>query len=234
MKKICFYLLLCSTHLMLSQTEAEVGKNYHFGGKLLDQVDAFKEVNGYKVIDIVNDKITLQPLSEVNTTTVDVDRDDFETYSKRYLNSFRGWYSGIYTVPIRVRKNDDVFEFDNNVSLGTNIIARFGNRKKEHEYVDFSFGISLTKVNLNQENSDLGLENSIFSDVEILSPTALTASLGMVLNFTEGVNMGIYIGWDHLSSADNKAKWIYNKKPWLGIGVNVAFSKEPSKSDGKK
>lgn len=46
--------------------------------------------------------------------------------------------------------------------------------------------------------------------------------------------MGIYIGWDHLSSADNKAKWIYNKKPWLGIGVNVAFSKEPSKSDGKK
>ena len=84
---------------MLSQTEAEVGKNYHFGGKLLDQVDAFKEVNGYKVIDIVNDKITLQPLSEVNTTTVDVDRDDFETYSKRYLNSFRGWYSGIYTVP---------------------------------------------------------------------------------------------------------------------------------------
>lgn len=34
MKKICFYLLLCSTHLMLSQTEAEVGKNHLVRGKL--------------------------------------------------------------------------------------------------------------------------------------------------------------------------------------------------------
>jgi len=39
------------------------------------------------------------------------------------------------------------------------------------------------------------------------------------------------LGWDHLSSADNKADWRYNRKPWLGLGINVSFS-EADKSGG--
>ena len=198
-------------------------------------LNQIRSINEFKVIDIDNDNIILEPLSASHSATLSISKENFEKTAEPYYNSFRGWYSGVYTIPIRIRRNGDVFEFENNFSLGSNIMARFGYRDKEDQFADFSFGISLTKVNLNRQNSDLGEADSIFSEVEVLSPTALTLSLGLVINFTKGVNLGLHLGWDHLSSADNKAQWIHNRKPWVGLGINVAFSKEPIRSNaGKK
>lgn len=149
---------------------------------------------------------------------------DFEKYTSNLYNLFRGFKYGAYTVPIRLRSKDNNFEFNSNLSIGANIISSFGLRTKEHATIDFSIGIGITKVALNKENSDLGEEGLDFENVDVLSPAAFTISFGAHITLAKNVNFGIYYGWDKLSSADNKAKWIYNKKPWLGIGLNVGFS----------
>tara|TARA_R110002126_G_scaffold290496_1_gene447568 strand:+ start:3453 stop:4247 length:795 start_codon:yes stop_codon:yes gene_type:complete len=150
---------------------------------------------------------------------------DFENLTKPYYNKFRGFKYGAYTVPIRLRSRNDVFEFDSNLSLGANILGRIGlNRFKENSFIDLSFGISITKVNLNKENSILGKVGSDFENIDVLSPAALTVSLGILVNLAENVNIGAYLGWDRLSTADNRTQWIYNDRPWTGIGLNISFS----------
>ncbi|OUS00377.1 hypothetical protein A9Q86_10415 [Flavobacteriales bacterium 33_180_T64] len=152
-------------------------------------------------------------------------KDDFEKFTKVLYNRFRGFKYGGYTVPIRLRKNDDSFEFNSNISLGANVIARFGLKKKEHMYIDLSLGISITKVDLNSDNSLLGTQGTDFADIETLSPTAFTYTFGVLFNLAENVNLGAYLGWDRLQSSDNKTQWIYNRKPWLGIGLNISAGK---------
>ena len=166
------------------------------------------------------------------TKVFSMPKDDFEKFTQVLYNRFRGFKYGGYTVPIRLRKNGNSFEFNSNVSLGANVIARFGLRKKEHAFIDLSFGVSITKVDLNESNSDLGSIGTEFEDIKSLSPAAFTYTIGALLNLAENVNLGVYWGWDRLQSADNKADWIYNKKPWLGIGLNISAGKA-SNSGGR-
>lgn len=167
--------------------------------------------------------------------TFSMSKDDFNNLTNTYFNKFRGFKYGAYTVPIRLRNSKGIFEFDSNLSLGANVLSRLSlNRFKEHLFIDLSFGIGLTKVNLNKENSNLGVEGSDFENIDVLSPTAFTLSFGLLLNLAENVNIGAYCGLDRLSTADNKAGWIYNKKPWLGIGVNVSFSGKANNSNSEK
>ncbi len=70
----------------------------------------------------------------------------FEKITKTYFNKFRGIKYGTYSVPIRLRKSNGVFEFDSNLSLGASIVTRFSlNRFNEHFNLDFSAGISILK-----------------------------------------------------------------------------------------
>ncbi len=160
-----------------------------------------------------------------------MNEEDFESLTEVYYNIFRGVKYGGYTVPIRLRKNDGNFEFDANLSLGANIVARLGCRKMEHFYVDLSFGMGLTKINLNSENSKLGDPDGDFKSIEILSPTAFTLTGGLLINFVENVNLGVYVGVDNISSSDDKADWIHQGKAWLGLGINISLA---GKVDGNK
>ena len=157
-------------------------------------------------------------------------REEFLAITRPLYDLNRGFLFGPYTVPIRIRTNkststdDDKFEFESNLLLGANVIYRQGLfRKREFPYIDFSLGIGLTKVNLNPENSILKDENGAFEEVEALSPSAFTYSLGALFHLGESVNAGIYFGKDRLSSADQETEWVYNQKTWFGIGINVAL-----------
>lgn len=202
-----------------------------------------------KVLNIENDRVYFRffRFSEQNdinafnddsdgkTRVFSMSKDDFKNLTKRYYNTFRGFKYGAYTVPIRLRSSKGVFEFDSNLSLGANILGRLGlSRFKENLFVDFSFGLGVTKVNLNKENSILGTEGSDFENIDVLSPTAFTVSFGVLLNLAKNVNIGAYLGWDRLSTADNKTNWIYNNKPWTGIGLNISFSGKADDNNSSK
>ena len=159
----------------------------------------------------------------------------FEKYTSTYYNRFRGFKIGTFSVPVRLRSSKDNFEFDANVSIGASLFARWSlNRYSEELYFDLSFGISLTKVNLNSSNSILGSENTDFAEIDVLSPSAMTYSFGLTFNLAKNVNIGTYYGWDFLSSADQKAGWIYNKKPWIGVGFNVVIADKADASSSDR
>lgn len=146
--------------------------------------------------------------------------DVFKGLTSPLYNYFRGFTVSTYTVPIRLRHADGKFEFDGNASLGVNLVGRYGpNRHYEDLFIDFSFGLSISKVSLNEDNSLLGTGD--FENAKTLNPSAFTLTAGVLFGLAKGVNVGGYIGWDSISSADNKASWIYNKKPWFGIGIGI-------------
>ncbi|WP_300021175.1 hypothetical protein [uncultured Maribacter sp.] len=149
-----------------------------------------------------------------------MDTDVFEGLTNPLYNYFRGFAVSTYTVPIRLRHADDKFEFDGNASIGVNLVGRYGpSRYYEDLFIDFSIGLSISKVNLNEENSLLGTGD--FENTKTLNPSAFTLTAGVLFGLAKGVNIGGYIGWDSISSADNRANWIYNKKAWFGIGIGI-------------
>lgn len=195
----------------------------------------FKGLNEAIKVDMIEKFRTYNVDDNGLTKTFSMATEDFNRLTGLYYARFRGFKYGAYTIPIRLRKSQDKFEFDSNLSLGANVLGRISlSRLKENAYCDLSVGVSLTKVNLNKDNSLLGASGTEFENIETLSPAAITLSTGVLFNLAENVNFGVYMGWDKLSSADNKAEWIYNGKTWLGVGINVAFSGGAANTGGTK
>jgi autotransporter adhesin len=185
----------------------------------------------YRYLTFTDDK--LKKLYNEDNETLKMSIEDFSFYTNKYLSRFREWKVGAYTVPIRIRSKNENFEFESNLSLGANIakgvnFSRYG----DLGYAEISFGISLTKVNLTEDNSDIKTVNP---DLNTLSQSALTTSFGIAIHLAKNVNFGLFYGWDFLEGSDQeKLKWIHNKKPWLGFGINVSFnSNDSSNTSGK-
>ena len=185
----------------------------------------------YRYLTFKNDK--LKSTYNNDDEIFEMSIEDFTYYTSKYLTRFRNWKVGAYTVPIRIRSKGNNFEFESNLSLGANITKGINfSRYGDYGYADFSFGISLTKVNLNENNSDLETVNP---DLNTLSQSALTTSFGLTVHLDKNVNFGIFYGWDFLEGSDQeKLKWIHNKKPWLGFGINVSFNANDSSNTSEK
>lgn len=180
----------------------------------------------YRYLPFKNNQEAIE-LYNNNDEIFEMSIEDFSYYTSKYLSLLRPWKVGAYTVPIRIRSKDNNFEFESNLSLGANITKGLNfSRYGDYGYADFSFGISLTKVNLNENNSDLKTVNP---DLNTLSQSALTTSFGLTVHLDKNVNFGIFYGWDFLEGSDQeKLKWIHNKKPWLGFGINISFNSNES------
>jgi hypothetical protein len=252
-------LLFCLIAICIQAQDIEIGNNYYFksninladlepkNSSLISAQEEVKQNYIVKVTDVKDGYVSFEFLifsnpelrekfnkeKEKAIKKFKLKVEDFQRLTNTYFNFFRGFSGGSYTVPIRIRNGQGKFEFNSNLSLGANALIRLSlSRYSKDKYIDFSIGISLTKVDLNKDNSDLGKLGSDFEKIDVLSPTAFTTSLGAVFNLSQNLNAGLYIGWDNISSADNKANWIYNNKRWIGIGINIAFSLSDNKSNG--
>lgn len=247
-----FTLLFCTPLIVFSQEKSYIVENgqYYFTKSLSAEDSAEKitsdlngsfEIKKKHIIQIVNfdskevafryltftrDEGLMQLYNKDNET-LKMSIEDFSFYTKPYLSRFRQWKVGAYTVPIRIRSENENFEFESNLSLGANItkgvnFSRYG----DLGHVEVSFGISLTKVDLTEDNSALSTVNP---DLNTLSQSALTTSFGIAVHLAKNVNFGLFYGWDFLEGSDQeKLQWIHNKKPWLGFGINVSFSNNDS------
>ncbi len=144
--------------------------------------------------------------------------ETFKLLTKPVYPRFKGVAAGAYTVPIRFRgtvaKGD--FDFEQALSLQTNAVFKWGSRKTATSWFDLSLGIGLSGVTLNELNSSLTDETQ--------SATAFTWSVGTVFNLSPSVNLGLFFGKDYLGEKDKDVKWEYDKKLWLGVGINVLFT----------
>ena len=174
------------------------------------------------------------------TRVFTLDQSVFEEITDPLFKTFRGVAFGTYTIPGRVRwsrrspgKEDDLTEFDGNFDLNANLGLDFGlNPRWEYPTLGGSIGLGLTQVNLNESNSDLGSED--FANVDVLTLSAVTLTGGARATLVKNVSVGVFVGFDWLSSADQKTGWAFHDKAWLGFGLGVRFNSGIDEQNVKK
>jgi|GEM_PF-1994112 len=143
--------------------------------------------------------------------------DEFIQNTKPIYSRYKGASVGAYTVPFRLRSlGGEDFNFESSLSLQANLVFGFGSRYKKESLVDASVGVGITSVDLTPQNSSL--------ETGERTATALTFSIGALINFTQTANIGIFYGVDLLGQTDSDMKWKHDGKGWLGIGINVSFN----------
>jgi len=151
----------------------------------------------------------------------------FLKVAKKYYNRWLPRTAGIYTVPYKLRFKD--FDFEKDLNLGVSIGFPFRiNRANESIWIlEPNFGIGLTKINLNSKNSSV---------LEDRTANAFTVSGGLLIRFSENINFGMFLGKDILGNTDRNVNWKYNKKTWLGLGINISLNttKEKNEEPGKQ
>lgn len=151
--------------------------------------------------------------------------EDFKKTTNPRYPIVKGFSVGGLVIPIRMRGSDDTFTFENDLSLGVNLLLGIGKVRSPNSYVDCSLGFSITKINLSSDNSAVS---------ESRTASALTFSSGLIFKLDQffkspyiaknPINVGFFAGFDSLGATDLKAGWIYNKQLWIGIGLNVGIS----------
>ncbi|MCB0705010.1 MAG: hypothetical protein KDC34_06860 [Saprospiraceae bacterium] len=161
---------------------------------------------------------SLRPI--YNTQIFSMPIEEFERLTTPIYPIFKGAKVGTYSIPIRLRGiGKDNFDFESSLSLQTNLVFGFGKKDKPNSFIDLSIGLGLTGVQLNADNSDI-MENR--------SGTAFTLSCGVLIKPHPLANIGLFWGVDWLSQSDSETNWVYQGKPWLGLGINISFTEAKS------
>ncbi|WP_299362634.1 hypothetical protein [Winogradskyella sp.] len=157
--------------------------------------------------------------SDIRTFTLSV--GDFDKYLTRFYPRFKGVSAGIFTVPFKLRIDD--FDFEQNVNIGMNLSFPFRmNRLKNNEHLlTPTLGIGLATISLNPNNSDLEASDD---ENENRTASAFSISGGIMYQFSSTINIGFQYGFDFLGNKDKDIRWKYDRKPWIGIGINIGVS----------
>lgn len=203
--------LVIGINVLAQNGESETEKTYQFKSS----------VNGINMDSIENKKVRLVCEGESNVCYLlggEIDsmpKEKFYSNTEQIYRRFKGYSVQAYTVPFRLRGiGSDNFDFESSLSLQGNFVVGWGRLKSQRSFIDFSLGIGLTKVELNNLNSNV---------VDNRSSGALTISFGGVFKPIEKANIGVFLGWDLLGASDRDVDWIYNSKPWIGIGINIGI-----------
>ncbi len=134
---------------------------------------------------------------------------------------------GTLVTPFKLRFNR--FSFSNDLSVGG---AVYYQRKFDTDWsLGGVFALSLSSVTLDAASTNIH-QNSTNTNPPLTTSTtrpAFSPSIHYVMSY-KNINFTVGVGFDYLSkptdvaSATNpEAGWIYNGKPWLGIGLGVSL-----------
>lgn len=139
---------------------------------------------------------------------------------------------GALTVPIKLRfgsgKDKDprrYFDFTSDVNIGVSAGHKFRPYRNENFAVNFLFGFSVTSVEVDQETTgDFVTTNT--------KAAAFTPNASIVFE-TKDFQIGAFIGVDILSG-ELGSNWLYQKKPWIGIGLGYGIFSKDKKANSQK
>lgn len=124
--------------------------------------------------------------------------------------------AGAAVLPFKLRPQYG--EFTKDLALSGLVGASFHPYRREVNSVKGLFGIGISSISLDSANTDGKVLQS--SD-----RAAITISTGLVFEW-EKVQLGLFLGWDHLNKSDRKL-WVYQGAHWLALGIGVSiFSDE--------
>ena len=188
------------------------------------KVNNIPKMEKYNYIDVNQKKDNTISTDISNLKIFKITKADFESNAIPYFNAgFKkgawDWSSGIVVLPLKARKNPE-FSYSKDFTLGLSGGAKMRISNSNPTYLNFLYNIGISSVGI----------DSLSSKGKIKQPSdraALTNAFGIVLE-NHSYQFGIFYGFDRLSSNDYKnTQWIYNRKPWISIGIGYQiFSKE--------
>ncbi|MFY7910798.1 MAG: hypothetical protein ACOVO2_14625 [Emticicia sp.] len=196
-----------------------------------------KDVTGYKILfwKWQNDDMGYQTsfnykdssLPQMKIEKIDnkkifiVSEDDFKNYAIPVYKRNRDWSAGLVVLPLKYRGSPKTFSKD--FSLGLSGGFKWRLSKYNPTYLHFLVNCGISAVTV----------DSLSSKGKIKQPSDLAAAtfaIGTVLE-NHSFQFGIFGGFDRLTAADYvKTNWIYNRKPWLSIGIGYQIFSKDSKS----
>ncbi len=144
---------------------------------------------------------------------------------------------GAITVPIKLRfgmkdnqgNRESYFDFTGDVNIGLSAGFKWRPTKTEDFSLNFLGGFSITSVEVDEQTTKGFVSTNT-------KASAFTPNLSIVFE-SKNFQIGVFSGIDFLSGelGDN---WVYQDKPWLGIGLGYGIfsqdKKESTKTNQKK
>ena len=185
-------------------------------------VDSLKTIKSEKVI--LNEKFYKNTKGELQYFVIN--NKDFNRIATKFYNRNLPVTAGVYSVPFKLRLND--FDFEQDLNIGVNIGFPFRTKRtlEKSWILEPNFGIGISKVNLNEKNTNGTVKT-------VRTANAFTFSGGLLIRFSEKINFGVFLGKDLLGKSDSDTNWQYDKKFWLGLGLNISLNNPKEKAEEK-
>lgn len=122
---------------------------------------------------------------------------------------------GAATLPFKLRLHN--FDFAKDLNIGSVIGINRRTHATKNNYVNYLFNISISVNDID----NLSARNVSADQLPAKNIAALTLAGGMVWQFGKG-QVGLFYGFDFMSHNNwTKYRWVFNKRPWVGIGFGI-------------
>lgn len=142
-----------------------------------------------------------------------ITQDQLNMFCKPILSCL-GPLIGAATLPFKLRPQDGEFSKDVSLSAMGGLDIKFSGTSDVSLGVLGGIGFTSATVDSASTNDQVKVDHEA---------SGLTLSTGLLIRW-KSLQIGGFVGWDHLSKTD-RAIWIYNGEPWIGIGIGVTIFK---------
>jgi hypothetical protein len=126
--------------------------------------------------------------------------------------------AGSVLIPVKLRLQK--FDFSKDITLGPVAGVKMRLSNYSNNFISMVCGLGVTSITLDERSTNGVVEES-------LDVPALTPSVGVVFDFFNSAQAGLFCGWDFISN-NEEYHLIYYKKPWISFGLGFSIL---SKSD---
>ena len=126
----------------------------------------------------------------------------------------RGWQftAGTVLIPVKLRLNN--FDFSKDITLGPVAGAKYMLSNYSNNCISLVAGLGITSVTVTRLNE--------YDEEENVEVPALTPSLGIVFEFFNATQAGIFFGWDLISDQERE-NTIHYYKSWISFGLGFSI-----------
>ncbi len=149
---------------------------------------------------------------------------DFNDKSIKRYSRVPTFTAGTVVIPVKLRFNQ--FDFSKDVTIGPTAGVRFRLSHYTNNYLNVLLGFGISSVSLDSISTGGKIKKG--SD-----RPALTPSLGIVFEFIQNVQVGVFLGKDYIAKKED-VDWMYQGKTWFSIGLGITIlSRQSSASQNK-
>lgn len=155
--------------------------------------------------------------------------DTLEAYAREEKMINGALTCGVISFPFKFRPQKIGQDFSGSFNFGAGIGYTFKHKSWRSYTLSLLSGYSISNTILDSSSTTKN-QSSLSSTNNF---TAFSFSLGIMTEYQNKIQAGIFIGWDRINRINNNQfNWQYQGKPWLSIGFGVAvFSKEKEREE---